>query len=190
MLCWTTSAAAAVAAAVPAGRRSSIAIASPCAIACSLHMQSARAHVFRSGTNVGASVSPNVRELRGRPIRVLARQMGDMGWRRPWIQQKRADLPVQVCPPATREDIQRFQAAMTVCFRRAVDAGLSIAVSPRLDDGLGIGGWRNGAQPAQPTVDLQHLEVRSPSHSVAHTVRSECRAHSQHEQQSHSSSNP
>ena len=50
----------------------------------------------------------------------------------------------QVCPPATREDIERFQSAMTVCFGRAVDAGLSIAVSPRLDDGLNIGGWRNG----------------------------------------------
>ena len=62
--------------------------------------------------------------------------------------------PVQVCPPATREDIQRFQAAMTVCFHRAVDAGLSIAVSPRLDDGLGIGGWRNGEQPALPITDL------------------------------------
>ncbi len=54
------------------------------------------------------------------------------------------EITIQVCPPATREDIERFQAAMTICFGRAVDAGLSIAVSPRLDDGLGIGGWRNG----------------------------------------------
>ena len=41
----------------------------------------------------------------------------------------------QVCPPATRDDILNFQHAMGVCFKAAVDAGLSIAVSPRLDDG-------------------------------------------------------
>ncbi len=64
--------------------------------------------------------------------------------------EERACFPVQVCPPATRKDIQRFQTALTVCFGRAVDAGLSIAVSPRLDDGLGIGGWRNGERLAPP----------------------------------------
>lgn len=42
---------------------------------------------------------------------------------------------LQVCPPATKDDIERFQRAMGVCFKAAVDAGLSIAVSPRLDDG-------------------------------------------------------
>ena len=73
-------------------------------------------------------------------------------------------MRLQVCPPATREDIARFRAAMTVCFRRAVEARLSIAVSPRLDDGLGIGGWRNGekpvlaahAHPECPTTTLRH----------------------------------
>lgn len=50
----------------------------------------------------------------------------------------------QVCPQATRRDIESFQNAMGVCFKAAVDAGLSIAVSPRLDDGCGLGGWRNG----------------------------------------------
>ena len=45
------------------------------------------------------------------------------------------DMSHQVCPPATKEDILNFQHAMGVCFKAAVDAGLSIAVSPRLDDG-------------------------------------------------------
>jgi len=51
---------------------------------------------------------------------------------------------LQVCPQATKEDIASFQQAMGVCFKAAVDARLSIAVSPRLDDGCGLGGWRNG----------------------------------------------
>ena len=45
------------------------------------------------------------------------------------------DVSHQVCPPATKDDILNFQHAMGVCFKAAVDAGLSIAVSPRLDDG-------------------------------------------------------
>jgi hypothetical protein len=43
---------------------------------------------------------------------------------------------------------------MTVCFGRAVSAGLSIAVSPRLDDGLNIGGWRNGERSAPHLIRL------------------------------------
>ena len=52
----------------------------------------------------------------------------------------------QICPPATAKDVATFKEAMGVCFKRAVDAKLSIALSPRLDDGLGLGGWRNGAR--------------------------------------------
>jgi hypothetical protein len=47
----------------------------------------------------------------------------------------RNNVSHQVCPPATKDDILNFQHAMGVCFKAAVDAGLSIAVSPRLDDG-------------------------------------------------------
>ena len=35
-------------------------------------------------------------------------------------------------------------AGMAACFKRAVDKGLAIHVAPHLDDGLGLGGWRNG----------------------------------------------
>ena len=37
----------------------------------------------------------------------------------------------QVCPQATKADIDHFQKAMGVCFQAAVHAGLSIAVGPR-----------------------------------------------------------
>lgn len=47
------------------------------------------------------------------------------------------------CTPADEAAIQRFKDAMQRCFQRAVDAGLSIALTPHLDDGLGQGRWRN-----------------------------------------------
>ena len=33
---------------------------------------------------------------------------------------------------------------MAACFKHAVEKGLSISIAPHLDDGLGLGGWRNG----------------------------------------------
>jgi hypothetical protein len=59
-----------------------------------------------------------------------------------------------VCPPATKEDIQNFQHAMGVCFKAAVDAGLSIAVSPRLDDGYDV---VLGAEPVKYLVPFRSL---------------------------------
>ena len=48
------------------------------------------------------------------------------------------------CSPATAEETQTFQSSMAQCIGAAVSAGLNVAFSPHLDDGLGYGGWRNG----------------------------------------------
>eukprot|EP00884_Botryococcus_braunii_P004939 jgi/Botrbrau1/14446/Bobra.0014s0091.1 len=48
------------------------------------------------------------------------------------------------CPEATEADRVAFRNAMAKCFNLAVSHGLSIAVTPHVDDGLGLGGWRNG----------------------------------------------
>ena len=37
-----------------------------------------------------------------------------------------------------------LRAGMAACFKHAVEKGLSISIAPHLDDGLGLGGWRNG----------------------------------------------
>ena len=47
------------------------------------------------------------------------------------------------CDAADSQKIASYQAAMQRCFQRAVDAGLSIAVTPHLDDGRAEGRWRN-----------------------------------------------
>ena len=44
------------------------------------------------------------------------------------------------CPEVTAEDIQDFTTAMGSCFKAAIDSGMDIALSPHLDDGLGLGG--------------------------------------------------
>ena len=61
------------------------------------------------------------------------------------------------CTPATWPEVAVFRAAMTTCLAAAVDAGLGIAVTPHLDDGLGLGAWRNGLL-MHPT---QNYSVRS-----------------------------
>lgn len=48
------------------------------------------------------------------------------------------------CPEASQAQISTLTSSMAACFKTAVDAGLDIAISPHLDDGLGLGGWRNG----------------------------------------------
>ena len=156
MSCWTTFAAPA-ATAVPAGRRNSTAIASRCERA---HRPHGEFICNPDSATVHACILHFCKVARHAQLFVDTGCSSDVYARqqKPWPphQQKNAGsiLPVlsQVCPPATREDIERFRAAMTVCFRRAVDARLSIAVSPRLDDGLGIGGWRNGAIYAAPAA--------------------------------------
>lgn len=47
------------------------------------------------------------------------------------------------CAAADSGQIAAYQASMQRCFKKAVDAGLSIAVTPHLDDGRGEGRWRN-----------------------------------------------
>ncbi len=47
------------------------------------------------------------------------------------------------CEPADSAKIARFKAAMQRCFQKAIDAKLSIALTPHLDDGTGQGRWRN-----------------------------------------------
>ena len=59
------------------------------------------------------------------------------------------DLPfdpaaTSTCVPAEAAGADKFRAGMAACFKRAVDKGLAIHVAPHLDDGLGLGGWRNG----------------------------------------------
>ena len=46
-------------------------------------------------------------------------------------------------------------------MQKAVDAGLSIAVSPRLDDGCGLGGWRNGLlfDPFKKYGDWSYMDI-------------------------------
>ena len=43
------------------------------------------------------------------------------------------------CPPATPEQTAQFQAGMTKCFKHAVAKGMSLAVTPHVDDGTGSG---------------------------------------------------
>ena len=47
------------------------------------------------------------------------------------------------CPEPSTSDVDNFRYQMQVCFKRAVDAGLSIAIAPHLDDGLGFGAGPN-----------------------------------------------
>ena len=41
------------------------------------------------------------------------------------------------CSPATQDELATFRSSMQTCFQAAIDAGLNIAISPHLDDGLG-----------------------------------------------------
>lgn len=71
----------------------------------------------------------------------------------------------QVCPQATKDDIARFQNAMGVCFKAAVDAGLSIAVSarPRLPP---AGSPRPSCALGSCMIDQQHrVAVPAQMHS-------------------------
>jgi len=43
------------------------------------------------------------------------------------------------CPEATQAQMDTLTTSMAACFKTAVDAGLDIAISPHLDDGLGLG---------------------------------------------------
>ena len=48
------------------------------------------------------------------------------------------------CTPADLGGVDILRAGMAACFRHAVSKGLDIWIAPHLDDGLGLGGWRNG----------------------------------------------
>lgn len=43
------------------------------------------------------------------------------------------------CAEATQADIDLLTSSMAACFKTAVAAGVNIAISPHLDDGLGLG---------------------------------------------------
>ena len=47
------------------------------------------------------------------------------------------------CVDFTSGAVSRFRAGMESCFRKAVEMGLDISVTPHLDDGLMAGAWRN-----------------------------------------------
>ena len=44
-----------------------------------------------------------------------------------------------ICEEATQAEIDLLTSSMAACFRTAVDAGMDLALSPHLDDGLGLG---------------------------------------------------
>jgi len=48
------------------------------------------------------------------------------------------------CTPADLGGVDILRAGMAACFKHAVSKGLDIWLAPHLDDGLGLGGWRNG----------------------------------------------
>ena len=48
------------------------------------------------------------------------------------------------CSAADAGGVDILRAGMAACFKHAVEKGLSISIAPHLDDGLGLGGWRNG----------------------------------------------
>eukprot|EP00884_Botryococcus_braunii_P003248 jgi/Botrbrau1/12924/Bobra.92_1s0004.1 len=48
------------------------------------------------------------------------------------------------CAPPTQDQYQKFAGSMTECFQRAISYGMDIVLAPHLDDGYGLGGWRNG----------------------------------------------
>ncbi|KAK9785590.1 hypothetical protein WJX73_003263 [Symbiochloris irregularis] len=64
------------------------------------------------------------------------------------------------CNPVSASDIATFQAGMQACFQAAVNQGLSIAITPHLDDGLGLGGWRNGLRfdPLEKYGDYSYVD--------------------------------
>lgn len=43
------------------------------------------------------------------------------------------------CSEPTQGEIDTFVSSMATCFKDVVNAGLDIAISPHLDDGLGYG---------------------------------------------------
>ncbi|WIA29300.1 hypothetical protein OEZ86_011805 [Tetradesmus obliquus] len=47
------------------------------------------------------------------------------------------------CPKVNKLAIDRFRFGLQWCLAKAVELGLDIAITPHLDDGLEMGGWRN-----------------------------------------------
>uniref|UniRef100_A0A383W7Z6 Glycoside hydrolase family 5 domain-containing protein n=1 Tax=Tetradesmus obliquus TaxID=3088 RepID=A0A383W7Z6_TETOB len=50
---------------------------------------------------------------------------------------------VNCCPKVNKLAIDRFRFGLQWCLAKAVELGLDIAITPHLDDGLEMGGWRN-----------------------------------------------
>lgn len=67
------------------------------------------------------------------------------------------------CPPVTQEDIYRFTNSMRKCFARAVSYNLSIAITPRLEDGTNTNSkmWRNTLifDPMMPYQQHSYMDV-------------------------------
>lgn len=61
------------------------------------------------------------------------------------------------CNQTLKQDTQLFQSAMQKCFKRAVDLGFNIAITPHLDDARQGGLWRNSLvfSPEQPMKNNQ-----------------------------------
>lgn len=62
------------------------------------------------------------------------------------------------CPEATEAEQMAFRDAMAKCFALAVSHGLSIAVTPHVDDGLGLGDSTR-AWTCRETLTLPCLET-------------------------------
>ena len=47
------------------------------------------------------------------------------------------------CPKVNKLAIDRFRFGLQWCLAKAVELDLDISITPHLDDGLEMGGWRN-----------------------------------------------
>eukprot|EP01025_Chloroclados_australasicus_P046899 TRINITY_DN5193_c0_g1_i10.p1 TRINITY_DN5193_c0_g1~~TRINITY_DN5193_c0_g1_i10.p1 ORF type:complete len:291 (-),score=43.53 TRINITY_DN5193_c0_g1_i10:66-938(-) len=65
-----------------------------------------------------------------------------------WLNRTRVDyychkVGAGNCVAFEQQAIDEFREDMKMCFQYAIDRGLDISLSPHLDDGLELGGWRN-----------------------------------------------
>eukprot|EP01024_Parvocaulis_polyphysoides_P038886 TRINITY_DN3511_c0_g2_i1.p1 TRINITY_DN3511_c0_g2~~TRINITY_DN3511_c0_g2_i1.p1 ORF type:complete len:548 (-),score=70.28 TRINITY_DN3511_c0_g2_i1:1419-2846(-) len=65
------------------------------------------------------------------------------------------------CVPFNDTWIDYFRDDMKLCFGYAINNGLSISLSPHLDDGLELGGWRNTIpfDPLQPYGNYTYADI-------------------------------
>ncbi len=68
------------------------------------------------------------------------------------------------CAEATQSDIDLLTSSMAACFKTAVSAGVNIAISPHLDDGLGLGNLHSN----MCELNMKMLSENPPLREVHH----------------------